>query len=386
MFNPMKLASIFPAMALVLGLIGCEGNSSTMTQGGSPVIIPIEIDKTIEALDWDQNNEALMASHAYRSITQNSMLRAVFTKELAGFDLTANLIGLSDVRNCRVSGRMIAAKTDTQCFLANGDEVDCSNSDVVITKNTQLSQALACQDGSDAGKYLDGFFNITQTIDLTDETQKRTSTTISAVGEVAKLDENGDPVLDDKGDPAVEKLTDYLFQSEYITFFFDNEYESYVNFSADNLVCGEKSYETVDEQGMRSDEVGAQEGDGATPYYLYTRFTGLDLRSIPDESCGEEDEVVITYSNEFTATMESAAMGGGEGRKTKATWPDMVLTLAGEPMGTLTLDHENAAGTYTVVLDFNTEGQVTITPPNAANQTTLTLTEFLSLSKPVAAK
>lgn len=376
-----KKALIFLGLVLSLGLAGCEGNSSSTNIGRSAVITPIEVDKNISAVQWSSSNVELMASHAYRAITQNTMVKTVFTNQLSSFDLLANLFRLSDVRNCTVSGRMIAESPSEECFLADGStSAECDDPNAVVRKNSQISRAMACQDD---GKYFDGFFNIIKTTDEHVVSESRTSTTISAVDKIEKLDSDGNKVLDEYGDPVFEEVTDYQFQSEFITFFFDNEYESYVNFLTAKKECGENEYTEVAVQGIKSDEVGAFEGDGITPYYLYTRFTDLNMSSTPIATCNSDDSLKVVYNYSFTAIMENAAMGGGDDAETVASWPDMEISSKGIPSGTLTLTHKNSSSSnYEVKLDFTTAGQVTITAPDLVNPLTTSLSQFLALSKP----
>lgn len=379
-FNKSRPALL--GLVISLGLMGCGNNSST-SFGPSVVIKPVEVDKTIAAVDWNAGNEDLMASHAYRAITKNAMIKTAFTNQLSSFDLLANLFRLTDIRSCAVSGQMTAENPSDECTLANGDTTPCDGQSVVISKNTQISRAMVCQDN---GKYFDGFFNIVKTTDESVSGEIQTSTTISSVGEIPELDGNGEPVFDVHGDQEFEEITDYLFQSESTAFFFDQEYESYVNFlTADNdYPCGDKKYTQVEVQGIRSDEVGAFESDGTTPYYLYTKFTDLDMASTPTEGCNPDDSLKVDYAYSFTATMESAAMGGGDNAKTQADWPDMEMSVAGIPSGTLTLVHENTspASTYTVILDFNDPGNVKLSSPNPNTPIIYSLADFLALSQP----
>lgn len=373
-------APVLLGLVSALALVGCEGNSSSISAGPLAVITPVEVDKTIGAVEWNQGNVAEKASHAYRAIIKNTMVKTVFTNKLSSFDLLANLFRLSDERQCKVSGRMIAKIPKEECFLADENSAQCDDESVVIRKSSQASRALACQDG---GKYFDGFFNIIKTTDERVSGETQTSTTISSVGKIPTLDGNGEPVLDVNGDPEYEERTDYQFQSEFSAFFFEQEYESYVNFLTQKLTCGDKKYTEVDIQGIKSAEVGAYEGDEIAPYFQYTKFTDLDMKSTPVESCNSDDTLKVDYSYSFTATMESAAMGGGEDARTVANWPDMEISLSGTPSGTLTLTHENAGSVnYIVNLDFNTAGQVTITAPDLVNPLTPSLSEFLKKSKP----
>jgi hypothetical protein len=80
--------------------------------------------------------------------------------------------------------------------------------------------------------------------------------------------------------------------------------------------------------------------------------------------------------------MANAAMGGGVDRNTQAVWSNMDISLAGKPSGILTLTHQNEGGDYELTLDFNTDGQVTITTPSANSPITRSLADFLALSQP----
>jgi hypothetical protein len=389
LLNPLKLSA---AISLVGLLTACSGNSSTTTSGPSQVVTPIAIDKTMTPVEWDSANYVTNASHAYRVITKNSMLEYVFTNRLAAFDTLVNLLRVDTNKNCAISGRIEATNVGDVCYDDNEDKETCNSSP--ITENIQESQAIACQDGTVSGLYFDGFFNLTARTDLTELDEKRTSTIISAEGQAATHDANGNLMLDEFGDTILGDFTDYLFQSDISTFFFDHEYVSYVDFSTNVLDCSGTEYQTVNKQGIRSSKVGTQEGDGTDNFYLYTELTDLDLKSIPTEVC-DGDKQVVTYAYSFTATMTNAAMGGTdsdtlETSNTLVTWPDMDISvtkdssgiLISEPSGVMTLVHENTAGDYTVTADFNTDGQVTLTPDVGA-PSTLTLSEFLELSKPV---
>ena len=369
------------------GLVACTGNDSSATLGPSAVIDPIVVDKTIEAVEWNENNEVQMASHAYRAIAKNSMFKTVFANQQASFDLLVNLFRVSDTRNCRVSGRMITEDVNTECFLDDGiTKINCSEDTADISIGSQLSQAVACQDGDLSGKYFNGFFNAIKKTDLTINTEERTSTTISAVGSTPELYENGEPVLDELGEPKVNKHIDYLFQTDSVVFFFDNKYESYIDFSTTDLSCGADTYKQVERQGIRSNEVGAFEGNGINNYYLYTKYTDLNLETVPTETCNGEGGLDITYSHSFSATIANIAMGGGIDSNTHANWLDMDLSLTGKPSGILTLIHENSDGNYTITLDFNTDGDVTINTANVNTPIILTLSEFLESSKSVTAE
>ena len=387
LLTPLKLSA---AISLVGLLTACSGNSSSTSSGSGSVIKPIVVDKTMTAVEWDSANYVTNASHAYRVITNNSMLKYVFTNRLAAFDALVNLLRIDTDKNCAISGRIVAEQSGDICYLDDGTTTTPCAEGYSIKENTQKSQSIACQDGIVAGQYFDGFFNLTARTNLTVADEKQTSTIISAVGKAEAYDENGNRILDEFDDPILKNFTDYLFQSDISTFFFDHQYESYVDFSEIALDCSGTKYQTVNKQGMRSSKVGTQEGDGTDNFYLYTELTNLDLKSIPTETC-DGDKQAISYAYSFTATMANAAMGGGENRNTLVTWPDMNITieknssgiLTSEPSGIITLVHKNVAGDYTVTVDFNTNGQVTISTPDVANPSTILLPEFLALSKPV---
>jgi hypothetical protein len=384
LLNPLKLSA---AISLVGLLMACSGNSSTTTSGPSQVVTPIVVDKTIVAVEWTPENYVANSSHAYRVITKSSMLRLVFTNQLAAFDASVNLLRVDSSRNCSISGRIVAEMIPEVCYLEDGTTKTTCVTSSVKRENIQKSQGIACQDGNSVGgQYFDGFFNITAKTDLTPPSEDRNSTIISALGQAATYDANGNVEIDEFGDAILKDFTDYLFQSDTSTFFFDNEYESYVDFSTTDLICGANTFKQVEQQGMRSPEVGTQEGDGIENFYLYTKFTDLDLQSIPVEVCGDNDQQVVTYTYDFSATMASVAMGGGTGRDTAVTWPDMDISLKGTPSGTLSLIHENDAGPYdTVTVNFtvDTDDNVSVIISDTSTTTTLPLPEFLALSKPV---
>ena len=379
LLKPLKLSA---AISLVGLLAACSGNSSSTVSGPAPVIAPIEINKTIAEVEWTAANYETNASHAYRVITKNSMLSLVFTNQLAAFDAWVNILRVNSNRNCNISGRMIAEMVPEICYEADGITVETCVVESVLRFSSQKSQAIVCQDGTVAGKYFDGFFNATAKTDLiTDINEEQTSTTISAIGQAPTFDQNGDQILNEDGDPIVKDFTDYHFQSDTSIFFFDNQYESYVDFSDEKLTCGINEYKQVARQGMRSDKVGTQEGDGTDNFYLYTQLTDLDLQSIPTEVC-DGDNQTVSYAYSLTTTMANVAMGGGTNRNTLATWPDMMISLAGVPSGNLTLVHQNTdSDFFTVTVTFNDDDTGTVT--DGTTSVTPTLADFLALSQPV---
>jgi hypothetical protein len=362
------LPLIFIALFAV-GLVACTGNNSSTTVGVLALIDPIEVNKTISTVEWTQSNEIEMASNAYRAISKNSPIRAVFTNKLVPLELFVDLFSLLEDRNCRISGRINFEALHQECFDESGtNEVDCGDDNALITIDSELGEAVACQEGYISGQYIDGFFNIIKKVDLTESSEFRTSTTLSTINKASTL-----------GEPDVTQRSDYLFQNDFLTLFFDNEYETYV----DLTTCdGDGVFGKVARTGIRSPDVGFLEGDGTDNYYPYTKFTALDLVSIPIDVCDDNED--YTYS--LSATMANAAMGGGVNRNTEATWSNMNISLASKPSGILTLTHKNVDGDYELTLDFNTEGQVTIDLPSSNNPITRLLAEFLALSQPVTAE
>ncbi|OUS40833.1 hypothetical protein A9R00_04020 [Oleispira antarctica] len=379
LLNPLKLSA---AIGLASFLAGCSGNSSTTVSGPAPVIDPISINKEITEVEWTAANYDINASHAYRVITKNSMLRLVFTNQLAAFDTLVNLFRVDSNRDCNISGRMVAEQLGEICYEVEGGDPTTCVDDSPIREDTQKSQGIACQDGTVAGQYFDGFFNATARTDIRTVGESQTSTTLSAVDTAPTFDENGDPILDEDGDPVLKDFTEYHFQSDTSTFFFDNQYESYVDFSTATQTCGTKEYSAVERQGMRSDLVGTQEGDGTNNFYLYTELTDLELEATPTYICDVATEKVTTdYAYSLTTTMANAGMGGGTDRNTAVTWPDMMISLAGTPSGTLTLVHQNAAGDFTVTVTFSGD---TVTVTDGTTSVSHSLAEFLALSEPAA--
>jgi len=379
LLNPLKLSA---AIGLVGFLAGCSGNSSSTSSGPAPVIDPVVIDKTIAEVEWTAANYDVNASHAYRVITKNSMLRLVFTNQLAAFDTLVNLFRVDSNRDCNISGRMVAEQLGEMCYGVDGTTEETCVDASPLREDTQKSQGIACQDGTVAGQYFDGFFNATARTDIRTPGESQTSTTLSAVDRAPTFDDNGDPILDENDDPVLKDFTEYHFQSDTSIFFFEHQYESYVDFSDTAQTCGTQEYSEVERQGMRSDLVGTQEGDGTNNFYLYTELTDLELEATPAYTCDVATEKVTTdYSYSLTTTMANAGMGGGTDRNTVVTWPDMMISLAGTPSETLTLVHQNAAGDFTVTVTFDGD---TVMVTDGTTSVSHSLAEFLALSEPVA--
>ena len=115
---------------------------------------------------------------------------------------------------------------------------------------------------------------------------------------------------------------------------------------------------------------------------MYTELTGLELEAIPTYTCDDlTGKVTTDYAYSLETTMANAGMGGGTDRNTTVTWPDMMISLAGSPSGTLTLVHQNAAGDFTVTVTFDGD---TVMVTDGTTSVSHSLAEFLALSEPVA--
>lgn len=359
---------------LMTGLVACGGNGSSTTIGAPAVIDPTVIVKTIGVVNWDENNEVEMASYAYRSIAQSTLLKIAFTNQLASLDVITNLFKVNSSRKCNISGQLTAEMSDKQCFLVDGATVvDCSDAKAVISSSAQNSLATSCQDGSTKGKYLDGFFNATEKLDLTIPQERRTSTSYSAVGKVDSLNSRGEVITDTSGKAVQIPLTDYQFKNDSFLFFFANDFEIYTDFNTVLKECVDKKYTQAIRQGIRSPKLGVQEGS-----YDYTEFSLLKLEALPSYSC-EGDQAKAVYAYSLVANMASKKMGGGAGADTKVSWPDMNIPIGGHTSGTLTLEHKNEGDAlYTVTAVFDGAGNVTITGNSTS---TITVADFFALSK-----
>ncbi len=410
MFDSMKLASIFPAMALVLGLIGCEGNNSTMTQGGSPVIIPIEIDKTIEALDWDQNNEVLMASHAYRSIANNSMLATVYSGQSAIFKGFISLVQGSRDVNCNVSGSIDAQVDDNICRDVNDAEVACktdsgeANPAAKVVSSEQRAIFYQCQNGIFSGQYFHGPLRVVKTDDTRVENVYINETKISAFAEVNQQDENGNFVFNADNEVVKVQATDFLLQDEYNTFFMSYDYDLKTEFdtSSDRFStrgieeCTEDDKEEpvegsnetvfvpgtsiVTQETLSSDRAAALQQP--SPQFSYTEYTDLSLIAVNDnfrcEDLNSDNDIVnesLRYDTTYTLAtkVESKALG----KDTQLNWADLVIPADRKNIeGTITLTHTNQdTSEYKVTVVFDGMGAVTVN-----NGSSMTVAEFLAKS------
>lgn len=386
----MNKALLF-APLLASMLVGCSGNSSSSTFGGSAVVTPTEVDKTMAAVEWNAANEALMASHVYRVFANSESLSLGFAAELDSASLTtlASLFRVAGNRSCNISGTLRTENLPLQCYDAvAGNKVDCGAENAFIEDDVQQSRAIDCQDGSTSARYLDGYFNITSRDDSSNAEEIRKSSIFSAVGEIPKLDENGDQETNNDGDPVTETVTDYQLKTDTFTYFYDHSYETYVDLTTDLTgleACIGSRTSVLARQGIRSDELGGLEekGNASIPYH---RLTALTMEATPLHTC-DADELNTALTYQVDATIESAVLGGGAGAETTVSWPDafipQVVTTGSYPKGTMTLTHKNAGGDYTVVVEFDdTDGSVTINPAGVSPQVFTTVAEFLALSEP----
>ena len=151
---------------VAMGLLGCSGNDSSLTLGPPLVIVPIEIDKTIEAVEWSENNEVEMASHAYRAVARHSMLATLYSGKSAVFSGFINIIQRAENRSCNAGGSMNVVIVDTACENSSNGVEECTipdedgklvaNSDAVITTKEQRAIFYQCQDGTTYGSYFNG--------------------------------------------------------------------------------------------------------------------------------------------------------------------------------------------------------------------------------------
>ena len=402
MLNKKVIAPIL-GLAVTAGLVGCEGNSSSTVIAGSPSVVPTVVDKAMAPVEWDSNNEALVASHVYRSIAKNSVLLLGFTEELASVKTLLSLFRLQDNRSCFTSGSIKSEKTDDICYSDNEvTKIDCTvlddseppqrifNPDLVVKTNTQLSLAKECQDGVYSARYFDGFLNYKDKDDLGVINELRGSTSVSAIGEVPEINAQGEAVTNNDGDPQTITLTDYQYKTDSFTYFFDHEYELFVdlvNTPINLSACTSGIEQLLSQQGIRSLELGGFEEKGADGY-AYNRLTNFDLTASPTHSCdGETLNRALAYT--LTSTIESKAIGGGDDAKTTINWTNAYIPqefdLVNKPKGEITLVHQNPdTSDYTVTIHFDENtGTVTLNEGEVNQVIFDSAAEFLELSEPV---
>ena len=397
-----KGISRYCALSLAIALVGCSGNDSSTSIGSSPVVTPVKVKKEFTAVDWNTSNEAIMASHVYRSIAKNAFLSLGFAEDLGAIKTLFTYYRVNDNRSCKISGSMKSEQMGDVCFSdAEVTEIPCTvldeddstksieNPELVVTTNTQRSLASKCQDGVYIAKYFDGYFNFTDKDDISVNGELHGSTIFSAIGSVAVFDEQGDQKMNDDGDLLTEEITDYLYQTDSLAFFFDHEYDIYIDLEAtpDTLsACTDGINQVLIQQGIRSPQVGAYEEKGAGGYD-YNRLTNLDLKAVPIHTC---DDSVLKRELEYslTATIESAVIGGGDDNETTINWTNAFIPLivgpGNYPKGEMTLVHQNSGTlSHTVTIDFDSSsGMVTVNRGLSGQTTFNSIADFLELSKP----
>lgn len=410
MFKTIKLTPIFVGLAIAMGLVGCEGNSSTTTLGGSPVITPINIDKSIAALDWDQNNEVEMASHAYRAIARNSMLATIYSGQSAVFKSFISLVQGSRDLQCNVSGSIDASLAKSVCTDENSAEVSCtiedgedtiSNPAVKITSVEQSAIFYQCQNGIYSGEYLNGPLRIVVTDDFSTADVYTSTSKISAVDQVNQQDEKGNFVFNNDDEVIKVEATDFLLQNEINTFFISHDYDLKTQYdtSTDRLTTRGISECTtedrpgtaelafmpgtsiVTEEAITTSLVAAQQGP--SPQLSYTEYTDLNLVATKSnfrcEDLNDDTDIVneslrfdTTYS--LVTNLESKSLG----ENTLLNWTGLVIPTDQKNIdGTITLTHTNSVGPdYVVSIAFDGLGSLTVNSGPA-----MTVQEFLNESK-----
>jgi hypothetical protein len=392
------------------GLVACSGNNSSTTLGPPAVVDPIVVDKIIAAVEWSQNNEVEMASHAYRSVARHSMLATLYSGRSAVFSSFITIIQGTRDRSCNASGSMDAVDLEAVCQDVNDDEVSCtitendkkvSNPDVVVKTTEQSAIFYRCQDGITSGSYFDGPLRVIVKDDFSVDDVYTATTTVSAEALVSKQGDNGKFVLDNNDQVVKVPATDFLMQNELNTFFMSYEYNLAIEYdtSSDRLTtrgiteCTTED-STVDnvlipgtsivtQEVLSTDFVaGLQEPN---PQFPYTEFTDLDLIATNDNfrcedidgNAGNGNEGLrydTTYS--LATKIESKALG----KDTQFDWANLVIpTDQGNIDGTITLTHTNQSpivANYPVTVVFDGIGNVTVN-----NGPQMTVQEFLDISK-----
>lgn len=403
-----KRTSRYGALSLAIALVGCSGNDSSTTIGAAPVIDPIEVNKAIAALDWDQNNEVEMASHAYRAVARHSMLATLYSGQSAIFTSFINLVQGSRDRNCNASGSIDAVLVAAECKDDISEVVDCtitedekviSNPEVVVTTTEQSAIFYQCQDGITAGTYFDGPLRVVLQDDFSVTDVYKNTTTVSALAEVSQQGEDGKFVLNADDEVVKVQATDFLMQNEFNTFFMAHEYnldtiyDTAANrFESPDISECTTADETVDgviklgtsivkQQSLTSDFVaGLQE---PSPQFSYTEFTDLDLiatkinfrcEDIDEDTANGDESLRFETRYNLTTKIESKALG----EDTQFSWTDLVIPTDQKNIeGTIVLTHTNQdASNYVVTVVFDKLGNLTV---NDGPQ--MTVQVFLNSSK-----
>ena len=388
----------FLAAPLVTSILmaGCSGNSSSSSINNSAYIEPAQIDKTISELEWDDNNRLEMASHAYRSIALNSLLASMYSGQSAVITTFITLVQGSRTRDCNLSGSIEAELASLQCTNGSDEVVNCDTAnDIVKTSLEQSAVFYRCQDGVVSASYFDGALTVDSTTDLSTADVRTVATRISAQAEIKKLDDRGEFVRDENGDIERIQSTDYLQQTELVTFFlsrdliletqFDDSADRYSGLEACTTAPTDDSTGTAIPLAEALKTNGADKFavlQGDSPYLPYVEFNNLNLgRSFSNHRCEGTELVYDSSAFDLTAdNVASAAMGDN----TQFFWRDLVIPSDQKNVeGTLMLTHNNPSGsaspTTNINLNFNGDETVTID-----GTVTLTLSELLAYSaKPV---
>lgn len=417
LLTPLKLSV---AITFVSILTAC-GNGSSTSLGPPAIIDPITIDKTIGVVEWNQNNEVEMASHAYRAIARHSMLATLYSGKSAIFSSFINLVNGSRDRSCNISGSVDADLLERQCKNASNADVPCtvtntnngkteSNPLAVLQSTEQRAVFYRCQDGKASGSYFDGPLRVIVKDDSSIADVFTTTTTVSAVAEISKQDENGKFILD--ANDEVEKInaTDFLSQSDSYAFFIGHEYNLETTYdtstgrltspvdlsectTADETVNGvfKQGTSIVVQEAMKTDFVAAVQDSfpesSSGPRFPYAEFTNLNLIAANNnfrcEDLNTETSVVnesLRYDTTYTLStkIESAVLG----KNTQFDWADLVIPSNQEKIGgTITLTHTNPdAADYSISVLFDGLGGGTVNSGSS-----MTVEEFLALSEAVIA-
>lgn len=406
----MKCTSRYCALSLAIALVGCSGNDSSTTIGAAPVIDPIEVIKTIAAVDWDQNNEVEMASHAYRAVARHSMLATLYSGQSAIFTSFINLVQGSRDRSCNASGSIDAVLVEPVCKSVASEVVPCTitdeaenkivaNPDVAITTTEQSAIFYRCQDGITSGSYFDGPLIVVLEDDFSVDGIYKNTTTVSAVAQVSQQSENGKFVLNSDDEVVKVEATDFLMQNEFNTFFMSYEYNLTTSYdtsndrfdspdisectTADVVVEGvvtKLGTSIVTSEVLETDLVaGLQE---PSPQFSYTEFTDLDLIATKtnfrcvdlDENTAGNESLRFDTSYSLATKIKSKALG----TDTQFSWTDLVIPTDQKNIeGTIALTHTNQdASNHVVTVVFDKLGNLTV---NSGPQ--MTVQEFLNLSK-----
>ena len=410
--SKIKYTALYSVLGLAIALVGCSGNNSSTTIGAPPVIDPIKVVKTIEAVDWDQNNEVEMASHAYRAIARHSMLATLYSGQSAIFTAFINLVQGSRDRNCNASGSIDAVLVEAVCKSDTSDVVPCTITDetenkkvanpaVAITTTEQTAIFYRCQDGITSGSYFDGPLRVVLEDDFSVNGIYTNTTTVSAVAQISQQSEDGKFVLNDNDEVVKVEATDFLMQNELNTFFMSQEYNLTTTYdtssdrltspvdvtectTADVVVDGvvtKLGTSIVTSEVLETDLVaGLQE---PSPQFPYTEFTDLDLIATKTNFRCDDLDKDATNGNEslrfntvysLSTGIESKALG----TDTHLSWTDLVIPTDQKNIeGTIILTHTNqVAPAYVVTVVFDELGSLTV---NGGPQ--MTVQELLDKSK-----